>query len=307
VHLIGPQWRPELTADWHVVPERLETAPGPGRDALARAGYDLLVAWHEYPGRPAWRQVWEELGCPVVSFQLGTNTRPRPGTFDSTASRLYCYSPEMMALYADQRPIRELAVTQGLGEEEPPAMRGRDLAWVGRIDAEKAPHLAILAAARLGRRIRLAGPVFDRGYVERHRRLFTADHVDLVGEVGGAAKTAEFHRAAVFVYTCARDYVEAAGAVFGESLRAGTPVAALAWRPGTSAEAAICDDTGRLGTAHPGDDDAAAAAALAEAITRAEELPPATVQEVGMARFDPVRHFRALANPAAAPSAVRPV
>lgn len=106
----------------------------------------------------------------------------------------------------------------------------------------------------------------------------------------------------VLVYTCARHYVEAGAAVFGESLRVGTPVAALAWRQGTCAQAALCGDTGAVATVAPEADDNQAASALARAIEQAALLKPAHVQEVGQARFDPVRHFQALASRHAQPS-----
>jgi glycosyltransferase involved in cell wall biosynthesis len=297
VHLIGEQWRPELAAHWPIQRARLEDlGSGPRLARLRSAGYDLLIAWHEYPARPAWRDVWRSLDCDVASFQHGTNMRHPAGTFDGVGSRLYCYSPEMVALYSDQHPCAELAVHQGLDEDEPLAKDGQHLVWVGRIDPVKAPHLAVMAAGRLGLRIRIAGPVFDTAYLERHRRLFRAAHVELVGEVGGAAKAAEFHQGRVFVYTCARDYVEAGAAVFGEALRAGTPVAALAWRPGTCAEAALCADTGRVARVDPDDSDDQAATALAAAIQQATTLRAAPVQEIGMVRFDPARHFTVLAS-----------
>ncbi|MGO9159313.1 MAG: hypothetical protein ACLP7J_01170 [Streptosporangiaceae bacterium] len=44
-----------------------------------------------------------------------------------------------------------------------------------------------------------------------------------------------------------------------------------------------------------GSDDEAASA-LAEAIEQAALLKPASAQEIGQARFDPVRHFQALAS-----------
>jgi glycosyltransferase involved in cell wall biosynthesis len=295
VHLLGEQWRPELSADWCIEPTRLEAVNGLQLARLLDCGYDLLVAWHEYPAKPAWRRVWQMLGCDVATFQHGTN-RPHPaGTFDGVEARLYCYSPEMMGLYANHRPRAELAVHLGLGEDERPAVDGRDLVWVGRIDAEKAPHLAVLAAKRLARPIRLIGPVFDPAYLARHQSLLSGPDVEMVGEVGGATKAAELHRAQVLVYTCARDYVEAGAAVFGEALRAGTPVAALAWRTGTCAEAALCADTGTVAIVDPADSDDRAAAALASAIEQASTLRAAAVQEVGMVRFDPARHFRALA------------
>jgi glycosyltransferase involved in cell wall biosynthesis len=297
VHLLGVQWRAELTGDWTMRPVRLESLDaGSARLAELRASrYDLLVAWHEYPGMPAWRRVWETLDCDVATFQHGTNAGHPGGTFDGVSARLYCYSPEMMALYAEHRPRADLAVNLGLGEDEPPATDGEDLVWVGRIDPVKAPHLAIMAAHLLGRRIRIVGPVFDPSYVEQYGHLFGAAHVELVGELGGPAKTAAFREGKVLVYACARDYVEAAGAIFGEALRAGTPVAALAWRSGTSAEAALCDESGRVAFVDPPASDEAAAAALAEAIEQAATLRAASVQEIGFARFDPERHFRALA------------
>ncbi|MFL5913567.1 MAG: glycosyltransferase [Mycobacteriales bacterium] len=297
VHLLGRQWRPELEVSWHIERIRLEDVEsGPKLARLREIGYELLIAWHEYPGMPAWRRTWQVLGCDLVTFQHGTNVGHPAGTFDGRGSRLYCYSAEMMALYADHQPRQELAVSQGLDEDEQPAQEGTDLVWLGRIDAVKAPHLAVLAAAQLGRRIRIAGPVLDAAYLERHRRLFQAAHVELVGEVGGAAKTAELQRGLVFVYTSSRDYVEAGAAVFGEALRAGTPVAALAWRAGTCAEAALCASSGCVALVDPSDTDDNAATALATAIEQAGTLRSAAVQEIGMTRFDPARHFLALSS-----------
>jgi glycosyltransferase involved in cell wall biosynthesis len=295
VHLLGEQWRKELASDWHVEPIRLETADRRQVAQLRATRYDLLVVWHEYPAEPEWRAVWRQLDCDVAAFQHGTN-RPHPvDTFDGTRARLYCYSPEMMRLYADHRPHQDLAVHLGIGEDPLPATDGEELLWVGRVDAEKAPHLAVLAAKQLGRQIRLVGPVFDHAYLTRHHILFDDPAVELVGEVGGAAKAAEFQRAQVLTYTCARDYVEAGAAVFGEALRAGTPVAALAWRAGTCAQAALCGDTGAVARVDPSDSDERAAAALAGTIEQASTLRAAAVQEAGIDRFDPARHFTALA------------
>jgi hypothetical protein len=47
---------------------------------------------------------------------------------------------------------------------------------------------------------------------------------------------------------------------------------------------------------HPQASDGEAASALAEAIEEVALLKPASVQEIGQARFDPVRHFQALAS-----------
>ncbi|GAA3160035.1 hypothetical protein GCM10010451_04820 [Streptomyces virens] len=297
VHLLGPGWLPELEPDWIRKPIRLEDViPGSlAERELKAAGYDLLVVGHEYPSLPAWVRTRSELGCDVATFQHSPSFQHTETAFDGQRSRLYCYSPEMIERYATHQPIAELAVHLGLDEEVPPATRGRDLVWLGRIDEDKAPHLAARAAQLLGRRIRIVGPVFSKDYVRSHEKILTADHVEWVGELGGPAKTAAIRNASVFVYTYARRYVEAGAAVFGESVRAGTPMAALTWREGTCAQAALCERTGVTAVVPPEADDETASQALAEAIQRAARLDHAEVQEIGKRRFDPTRHFEALA------------
>ncbi|MBK5990436.1 MULTISPECIES: glycosyltransferase family protein [Streptomyces] len=298
VHLLGPGWLTDLEHDWVRKPVRLEdiiTGSLASRD-LRSAGYDLLIGGHEYPSLPAWTRTWNELNCDVATFQHSPVFRHADTAFDGKRSRLYCYSPEMIERYAEHQPIPELAVHLGLDEDEPLAVAGSDLVWLGRIDEEKAPHIAVRAAQMLGRRIQIVGPVFDEAYVLRHERLFSASHVKWVGELGGPAKTAAIRDASVFVYTYARTYVEAGAAVFGESLRAGTPMAALTWREGTCAEAALCDQTGVIAVAHPDQSDETASELLALAIEQAEDLNHTEVQEIGMHRFDPARHFTAMST-----------
>lgn len=298
VHLLGPQWRPELAEECTLRPIRLEDVGPGGRQArnLRDTGYNLLVVGHEYPSLRAWRAVWEALDADVATFQHWPYFVHKPDAFDGVRSRLYCYSDEMRERYAAHQPIAELAVHLGLDEAELPAQDGDELLWLGRIDAEKSPHLAIRAAQLLGRRITIAGPIFDDGYVDAHRALFGADHVRLVGEVGGPAKATLLAAAGTLVYTCARDYIEAGAASFGEAMRAGTPVAALTWRRGTCAQAALCDQTGSVALVDAQADDGIAAEALADAIEQTEPLRSADVQEVGLIRFDPARHARTLAT-----------
>jgi glycosyltransferase involved in cell wall biosynthesis len=293
VHLLGPKWRTDLDG-FTRRPIRLEDLTD--APAMKSAGYNLLVVGHEYPSLPAWRRIFDQLDADVATFQHWPYFQHTPDAFDGSRRRLYCYSSEMRERYAAHRPFPELAVHLGLGEEEPPAIDGTDLVWLGRIDEQKAPHIAVLAARLLGRRIRLVGPVFDREYLDAHEHLFHAPHVELLGEQGGAAKIESLHSAAALVYTCGRNYIEAGAAVFGEALRAGTPVAALAWRPGTCADAALCADTGLVATVHPSSTDDQAAEALAAVIDASAELKATRVQEIGMARFNPARHFEALAS-----------
>lgn len=298
VHLLGPQWRAELAAEWTIKPVRLEELETDSLQAkeLRASAYDLLIVGHEYPSHPDWRRVWETMDCDVATFQHAPAFEHPADTFDARRSRLYCYSPEMTERYAQHRPALELAVHLGLDEDESEPVDGEDLVWVGRLDADKAPHLAAMAAGMLGRRIRFFGPVFDETYMEQHRRLFAEPHIELVGEVGGRAKAAAFRDGAVCVYTYGRHYIEAGVATLGESLRAGTPVAALAWRSGTCADAALCEATGYVATVDPIADDAHAAVELAKVIETTAKLRAVDVQAVGKELFDPRRHFERLAT-----------
>ncbi len=89
--------------------------------------------------------------------------------------------------------------------------------------------------------------------------------------------------------------MEAGAAVFGESLWAGTPIAALTWHDGTCAQAALCEPTGDTVVSDPAADDESAAHALAKAIERASALDHFEVQATGLARFAPASHFKVLA------------
>lgn len=303
VHLIGPQWRDDLPAGFDRRAVRLEEltprppgAADPGLGGLDLLGLDLLIVGHAYPGLPLWRAVRDRLGCDVATFQHEPSFPHPPGTFDGETVRLHCYSAEMMGRFAAHRPRQALSVQIGLDEEPLPARAGRDLVWLGRVCAEKAPHIAAMAAARLGRRLRIVGPVHDEAYVRQHAEVLHGPGVIWAGEFGGVAKAEALRDAAVLVYTCSRDYVEAGAAVFGDALRAGTPVAAQVWRPGSCPEAALCERTGSITLGDPASSDERAADELADAIRRAEATDPAEVQRIGLDRFDPVRHFTELAG-----------
>jgi glycosyltransferase involved in cell wall biosynthesis len=299
VHLIGPAWRTDLPHGFGRLPVRLEdlSPDDDGFRRLKQLGIDLFVVGHEYPSRSAWRDTWSALGNRVVTFQHDPNFTHLPGAFDGDRSRLFCYSSEMVERYADHRPAQALSVQFGLGEEVPrPAVSGDGLTWLGRIDAQKAPHLAVEAARLLGQTIRLIGPVLDQDYVARRAAQLRAPHVELVGELSGKDKLQVLREARILVYTCAPGYVEAGAAVFGESLRCGTPVAALVWRGGSCAHAGLCERSGAVAQVKEEVGEAEAAARLAEAIVAAKQLDAADVQAIGLARFDPEAHFRVLAS-----------
>lgn len=296
VFLLGPQWRvrdPAFSRS-SIRLEQLDAA-----DPVADLDLDLFIVGHEYSSHERWRAVFDQLGADLAIFQGVPDFRHRPGAFDGRARRLYCHSSEMSALHREHLPIRGLAMGLGLDEDRlgiGSGGRGSDLVWVGRLVPDKAPHIAAMAATRLGRRITFVGPVFDAGYMAQHADVFAASNVDLVGELGGEAKIDAIEHGEVFVYTQSRSYIEAAGMVFSEALRAGTPMAALTWRTGTAAHASLCDETGQIAHLPAAATDDEAADALADAIAACRPLDHRRVREVGRARFDPEQFFDLLAR-----------
>lgn len=143
---------------------------------------------------------------------------------------------------------------------------GDDLVWFGRFVAEKGAHLAIDAAHRAGKRLRLAGPVSDTAYFEQRIAPFLGDMVRYEGHL-------HQHDLARLVGSCGATLVtpiwdEPYGLVVAESLACGTPVVSFA-RGGIPE--IVGDEAGVL--VPPGDIDA-----LAEAIDTALVLDRAQVR-----------------------------
>ena len=106
-----------------------------------------------------------------------------------------------------------------------PGPGGGNLIWLGRLTAEKGPHLAITAARQAGMNIDLAGPVHDRPYFDREVRPMLGPSVRYLGHLTQAALGAALGRASASVVTPMWD--EPYGLVVAESLACGTPVAAF--------------------------------------------------------------------------------
>ena len=297
VHLIGPQWRKEVPIPARRLPFRLESIDSDDAQAIERlreCRLDLLIVGHEYLSLPSWRAIRDQVEIPVATFQHMPTFAHHPTAFDGVGTRLCCYSAEMMSLYRHHRPSQCLSVQTGIEEDPLPARQGDSLIWMGRLCAEKAPHLAALAARKVNRPIRFFGPVHDTDYMRRHRHDFDSPLISFEGEVGQTAKTQALASGTAMVYTYARDYIEAGAAVFGDALRAGTPVVALTWNEGTCPHAALCDNTGTIAVANPKIDDEEAVALLADALNTTGSLDPSDVQTIGLQRFDPATHVRHL-------------
>ena len=128
-----------------------------------------------------------------------------------------------------------------------PGPGGDDLAWSGRIVPEKAPHLAIEAAHRAGRRLVLAGPVQDTAYFDDCVRPALGCDIAYAGHLTSPELSALVGSSAAALVTPMWD--EPFGLVVAEALACGTPV--VAFRRGGVPEVLSSPLLGELVT--PGD------------------------------------------------------
>lgn len=145
--------------------------------------------------------------------------------------------------------------------------------FVGRLAPEKGVLDAVAAADRVGRRLRIAGPVYDAAYAER-LWPHLARH-DVLGALPRAAVFEEMARAEVLLMPIAWD--EPFGLTAVEAMAAGTPV--VAYARGALPEVIADGVTGYL--VEPGNVEALAAAA-----TGAGQITPAACRAWASEHFD---------------------
>ncbi len=102
---------------------------------------------------------------------------------------------------------------------------GGGVLWFGRIVPEKAPHLALAAAAAAGRHLHLVGPALDPGYFSAEIAPHLGRGITWHGHLGGRALVQAVGRASVVLVTPAWD--EPFGQVAAEAAMCGTPVVAF--------------------------------------------------------------------------------
>ncbi|MFF9898982.1 glycosyltransferase family 4 protein [Streptomyces longispororuber] len=144
-------------------------------------------------------------------------------------------------------------------ERWPEGPGGRHLVWFGRIVPEKGPHLAIEAARKAGRPLRLAGPVGDRAYFAERVAPLLDEDITYVGHLGCRDLARLVGSAAAALVTPCWD--EPYGLTVAEALSCGTPVC------GTDRGALGEILTPECGALAP-PEDAAALADLVEPVTR---------------------------------------
>lgn len=102
---------------------------------------------------------------------------------------------------------------------------GEDLVWAGRLIPEKGADIAIAAAARCGRRLRLAGPVSDPDWFDRVIRPALGSGVEYVGALDDKGLAALYGDSAATLVT--PRWEEPFCLVAAESQMCGTPVVGL--------------------------------------------------------------------------------
>ena len=103
---------------------------------------------------------------------------------------------------------------------------GPGLAWSGRIVPEKAPHLAVEAARRAGRMLRLAGPVLDADYFASELEPQLDGQIRYVGHIAHGELGAMLSTSTALLQTPVWD--EPFGLTAAEAMASGTPVVSFA-------------------------------------------------------------------------------
>jgi glycosyltransferase involved in cell wall biosynthesis len=102
---------------------------------------------------------------------------------------------------------------------------GEELLFLGRIEWEKGPDLAVQVSRALGRPLTLAGPIIDRSYFECTIEPYLGDQIRYVGTVGHCQKDALLRQSCCVLVPSRWD--EPFGLVAVEAMACGTPVVAL--------------------------------------------------------------------------------
>jgi glycosyltransferase involved in cell wall biosynthesis len=157
-------------------------------------------------------------------------------------------------------------VYNGIPMDRYPFREDKDdfLFFLGRADEEKAPHLAIEAARRAGRRLVMCVTTKnerERRYWAEHVEPILGDDVEVHGECPHEQKADLLARAAALAFPI--QWAEPFGLVMTEAMACGTPV--VAWRNGSVPEVVADGETGFI---------VSSVQEMAAAVDRLGELDP---------------------------------
>lgn len=168
------------------------------------------------------------LAAPVVTT-LHTPPFPWMELGAALAAPSARYVAVSQALARQWTTLRADVIANGVDPDRfalgPGSPRGA-LAWVGRLTPEKAPHLAIAVARRMGRPLDIVGPIVDAGYVAREVTPHLGDDVRHLGSLAAEDLASVVGASDALLMTPV--WEEPFGLVAVEAAMCGTPVVALA-------------------------------------------------------------------------------
>lgn len=288
VIITGPLWLPEHIPNAKYFPKRLDSS---NCDEFLKifGKCDYLFAGHEYFDKDEWVGTFERCAEILLSYQLHPYVYKKI-SFNRKDKFLFCYSDEMVEEYKEQKPIKALLFHSGVDEVPYFTQNKKDyLLWIGRLDKDKAPHYAILAAQKLNMKIKILGKtVYQPEYFEKYKHLFLLPHVEIVGVVSGMEKMRAISEARCAVYTLDKNYHEAGAGVLGEILSSGVPIAGMSW----VGNDAVCEavNTGELGfvvTLSQESSEDEVIDALSETILRCLNINSRDTFKVGSKKYNP--------------------
>jgi glycosyltransferase involved in cell wall biosynthesis len=203
--------------------------------------FDLL---HDHTG---------PVGASIGAMSDAPTVHTLHGPFTEQTSMLYrCIAHRhwFVAISENQRSmgpanLRWGVVYNGIALDRYPFREDKEdfLFFLGRADEEKAPHLAIQAARRAGRRLVMCVTTKNQReqtyWAERVEPLL-GDDVEVRGECDQEQKTDLLARAAALLFPI--QWPEPFGLVMTEAMACGTPV--VAWRNGSVPEVVADGETG---------------------------------------------------------------
>lgn len=245
VIITGPLWLPEYVPNAKHFKKRLDI--NSYQEFISVYGKcDYLFAGHEYFDKDIWVEPFSYCADILLSYQLHPY-KYKKISFNAKDKFLFCYSDEMVEMYKEQSPIKALLFHSGVNEQPFFTENPEDyLLWIGRLDRDKAPHYAVLAAHILNKKIKILGKsVYQPEYFDEYKDIFNMPHVEMLGVVSGYEKMKLISEAQCALYTIDKNYSEAGAGVLGEILSSGVPLAGITWTEG----GAICEalDSNLLG------------------------------------------------------------
>jgi len=236
--------------------------------------FDIL---HDHTG-PVGVSVGALSDCPTIHTLHGPFTKQTLMLYSRVARQHW-----FVAISESQRSMAPEnlrwagVVYNGIPMDRYPFREDKDdfLFFLGRADEEKAPHLAIEAARRAGRRLVMCVTIKnerERRYWEANVEPILGDDVELHGECPNDQKADLLARARALLFPI--QWEEPFGLVMIEAMACGTPV--IAWRNGSVPEVVADGETGFI---------VSSVDEMAAAVDRVGELDPHTLRARVEQRF----------------------